>query len=183
MGLLRQHETVLPLEVPDGPILKHLGSEEPAPPETVRSPHNFGKKEAAMFLLKSDIFKDLRQEAVHDISEIAIEEGHDPGSKLFSAGDPAEHFYILVEGRVRINIGKTNQKEYVVGNLGEAFGWSSLVGNKTYTADATCLAPTRLLKINKSDLEKVFDNHERSGRKFYMSLSRQLGQRLMDLHA
>lgn len=135
-----------------------------------------------MFLLKSDIFKDLRQEAINEISEIAVEDSLDTGSKLFTAGDPAEHFYILVEGRVQINIGKTNGKKYFVGNLGEAFGWSSVVGNDTYTAEAICLAPTKLLKINKKSLEKVFDNHERSGRKFYMSLARQLGQRLMDMH-
>jgi CRP-like cAMP-binding protein len=136
-----------------------------------------------MFLLKSDIFKDLRQEAVHDISEIAIEESHVAGSTLFSAGDPADHFYILVEGKVQINIGKNLRKEYIVSNLGEAFGWSSVVGNSTYTAEAVCSAPSKLLKIYKADLETVFDNHERSGRKFYMSLARQLGQRLMDMHA
>ena len=135
-----------------------------------------------MFLLKSDIFKDLRQEAVHDISEIAIEESHDAGSTLFNAGDPANHFYILVEGNVQINIGKSLPKEYVVRNLGESFGWSSVVGNSTYTAEAMCLSPSKLLKIHKGDLETVFDNHERSGRKFYMSLARQLGQRLMDMH-
>jgi hypothetical protein len=76
------------------------------------------KQEAAMFLLKSDIFKDLRQEAVNDISEIAFEEAHEAGSTLFTTGDPADHFYILVEGRVQIKIGKTNCKEYVVGQSG-----------------------------------------------------------------
>ncbi|MCA1961204.1 MAG: cyclic nucleotide-binding domain-containing protein [Desulfomonile sp.] len=82
-----------------------------------------------------------------------------------------------------ITIGETNRKEYLVRNLGEAFGWSSVVGNNTYTAEAKCLAPTVLLKIHKKDLENVFDKHERSGRKFYMSLARQLGQRLMDMHS
>jgi CRP/FNR family transcriptional regulator, cyclic AMP receptor protein len=135
-----------------------------------------------MFLLKSDIFKDMTLDAVNDISEIVVEESHDSGSPLFSAGDLADHFYILMEGKVQISIGKANRKEYVVRNLGEAFGWSSVVGNSTYTAEAMCLAPTKLLKISKTDLEKVFDNHERSGRKFYMGLARQLGQRLMDMH-
>jgi CRP-like cAMP-binding protein len=141
------------------------------------------KKEIVMFLKQSDVFKDMRQEAIHEISEIAVEESHDPGSALFYAGEPADRFYILVEGKVQITIGKTQRREYVVGNLGEAFGWSSVVGNNAYTAEARCLTPTKLLKINKSDLENVFDKHERSGRKFYMSLARQLGQRLIDMHA
>jgi len=140
------------------------------------------RKESVMFLTKSDFFKDLRQEAIHEISEIAVEESHDAGGRLFSPGDPANDFYLLMEGTVRISIGKTNHKEYIVQNLGEAFGWSSVVGNDTYTAEATCMAPTRLLRIRNTDLEKVFENHERSGRKFYLTLARQLGQRLIDMH-
>jgi CRP-like cAMP-binding protein len=136
-----------------------------------------------MFLTKSDFFKGIRQEAINEISEIAAEELYDAGAKLFSPGDPANHFYLLMSGSVRISIGRTNHKEYVVQNLGESFGWSSVVGNDTYTAEATCTVPTRLLKIGKTDLEKVFENHERSGRTFYLTLARQLGQRLIDMHA
>jgi CRP-like cAMP-binding protein len=140
------------------------------------------RKEIIMFLPKSDIFKDLRQEAVHEISEIAVEESHNRGDTLFDSGDPADYFYILVKGSVQLSIGNEVPKEYVVHNLGEAFGWSSIVGNDTYTARAQCLVPTTVLKIPKVGLEKVFDNHERSGRKFYRTLARQLGQRLMDMH-
>jgi len=143
---------------------------------------SLNRKEIVMFPTKSDFFKDMRQEAIHEISEIAVEELYDAGTRLFAPGDPANDFYLLLDGRVRISIGKTNHKEYVVQNLGEAFGWSSVVGNLNYTAEATCMTPTKLLKIHKTDLEKVFENHERSGRKFYLTLARQLGQRLIDMH-
>ena len=135
-----------------------------------------------MFLPKSNIFKDLRQEAINEISEVAVEESYDRGTTLFSAGDAANHFYILVNGSVLLTIGDNVPKEYVVHNLGETFGWSSVVGNQTYTAHAKCLTPAKILKIDKTALEKVFDAHERSGRKFYMRLARQLGQRLIDMH-
>lgn len=135
-----------------------------------------------MFLPMTDFFKDLRQEAINDISEIAAEENHERGSELFLKDDPARNFYILVEGSVLLTIGDEHPKDYLVHNFGEAFGWSSVVGNDRYTAKAVCLTPTKLLKIDKADLERVFDAHERSGRKFYMSLAKQLGQRLMDMH-
>jgi len=139
-------------------------------------------REEAMFLPKSDVFKDLTQEAINEISEIAQEESYEQGTTLFATNDPANHFYILIEGRVRLAIGVKNRTEYLVKNLGEAFGWSSVVGNDRYTAEAQCIAPTKVLKIDKADLERVFDEHERSGRKFYMRLARALGQRLMDMH-
>jgi CRP-like cAMP-binding protein len=135
-----------------------------------------------MFLPKSDVFKELRQEAINEISEIAVRENHDAGAVLFTKGEPATHFYILGQGSVRLTIGEKQPKEYVVANLGEVFGWSSVVGNSAYTASAVCVQPTEVLKIGRAELEKVFDAHERSGRKFYMSVAKQLGQRLIDLH-
>jgi len=135
-----------------------------------------------MFLSRTDIFKHLRQEAINEISEVAVEENHERGAVLFSRGDAARYFYILVDGSVMLILGDEHPKEYVVHNIGEAFGWSSVVGNESFTAKAVCLTPTKLHKIDKGDLERVFDNHPRSGRKFYQSLARQLGQRLMDMH-
>jgi CRP-like cAMP-binding protein len=136
-----------------------------------------------MFIPKIDLFKDLRQEAIDDISRIAVEEAYDQGTILFSPGQPAHHFYILVDGKVRIGIGKNVAMNYVVERLGEAFGWSSVVDRDVYSAEAQCVEPSRCLKIEKESLEKVFDAHERSGRKFYKRLAAELGQRLIDLHA
>ncbi len=135
-----------------------------------------------MFLPKSDVFKDLNHEAINDISEVAYQEIHQPGALLFSAEDPANHFFILVEGSVKLSIGENNRKEYFVKNLGETFGWSSVVGNQCYTAQAECMAPTTLLKISKSDLDSVFDRYEESGRRFYQGLAKSLGRRLIDVY-
>lgn len=136
-----------------------------------------------MFIPKVDLFKDLRQEAIDDISKIAVEEAYAKGTVLFSPGQRADHFYILVDGKVRIGIGKSAEMNYVVQRLGEAFGWSSVVDRDAYSAEAQCVEPTRCLKIHKENLENVFDTHERSGRKFYKRLAAELGQRLIDLHA
>lgn len=136
-----------------------------------------------MFIPKIDLFKDLRQEAIDDISKIAVEESYDKDTVLFSPGQPAHHFYILVDGKVRLGIGKEAKMNYVVARLGEAFGWSSLVDREAYSAEAQCVEPSRCLKIEKELLERVFDAHERSGRKFYKRLAAELGQRLIDLHA
>jgi CRP-like cAMP-binding protein len=135
-----------------------------------------------MFIPKIDLFKDLRQEAIDDISNIAVEESYDKGTILFSPGRPATHFYILVDGKVRLGVGKEAAMNYVVERLGEAFGWSSLVDREAYSAEAQCVEPSRCLKIQKDSLERVFDAHERSGRKFYKRLAAELGQRLIDLH-
>jgi CRP/FNR family transcriptional regulator, cyclic AMP receptor protein len=139
-------------------------------------------KEGAMFLPKSDMFKDLRQEAVSEISEIAAEESHPKGTVLFSAADPATYFYLLVEGKIGLTVGDGPSSHYTVNRIGESFGWSSVVGRDVYSASATCLAPTKVMKIDRAALEKVFDAHARSGRVFYKGLAKAMGERWLDLH-
>lgn len=133
-----------------------------------------------MFVPKTDVFKDLRRETVDEISDIALEESFDKGTVLFSRGDPASHFYILVDGSVRLRIGQQSTIDYVVGNLGEAFGWSSVVDRDAYTASAECLEPTKLMKIDKVRLQEIFDKHPDSGTVFYKRLAQAIGTRLID---
>lgn len=135
-----------------------------------------------MFLPKSDIFKDIRQEAVNDISEIAYEEKHEKGAVLFREGDSARYLFVLVEGKVLLTIGDAATSRYEATKMGELFGWSSAVGRDFYSATAECLAPTTVLKLDKLDLERVFDEHPRSGKVFYRLLAEALGQRWIDLN-
>jgi CRP-like cAMP-binding protein len=139
-------------------------------------------KEAAMFLPKSDIFKDIRQEAINEISEIAYEEKHETGAVLFMEGDPAIYTYVLVEGKVLLTTDDAAAPRYVATEMGDLFGWSSAVGRDFYSATAECLAPSTVLKLDKSDLERVFDEHPRSGKVFYRLLAEALGQRWIDLN-
>jgi CRP-like cAMP-binding protein len=135
-----------------------------------------------MFLPKSDMFKDLRQEAIEDISNIAVEETHTGGTVLFSAGQPARHFYLLVDGMVGLTVGEQASLHYSVTRIGESFGWSSVVGRDVYSATAECVVPTKVMKIDRAMLEKVFDSHARSGRVFYKGLAKAMGERWLDLH-
>ena len=135
-----------------------------------------------MFLPHTKVFKDIRQEAIDDISKIAVEEIHEEGAALFSAGEPAKDFYILVEGTVGLAIGSEATSHYTVSQIGESFGWSSLVGRDCYSANAECLEPTKVIRIGSVELEKVFDAHARSGRVFYRRLAEALGQRWLDVH-
>jgi CRP-like cAMP-binding protein len=135
-----------------------------------------------MFLPRSEVFKDLRQEAISDFSEIAVEETHPKGSVLFCAGDAATCFYLLVDGQVRLTVGEGPSAHYTVDRIGESFGWSSVVGRDAYSATAECLAPTKVMKIDRSKIEKVFDAHARSGRVFYKHLAKAMGQRWLDVH-
>jgi len=132
-----------------------------------------------MFLKEADLFMGLSQETMNEIAKIMVEESYDKGALLFSEGDPAQYFYVLQEGRVRLALGKEAKIDYTVSNPGEAFGWSALVDRPSYTAAAECESPTRLIKIGKEELNKILEKQPGSGMIFFKRLAGALGERLI----
>jgi CRP-like cAMP-binding protein len=135
-----------------------------------------------MFLPKSDIFKQLGHAAVDEISQIASEEIYGEGAILFEPGDPLSHFFILVEGELEVSIGKFVPKKYTVNNLGEFVAWCSLVGIDRCVARIRCSAPTKVLKIEKRNLDRILDAHPRSGLAFYRHLAGDIARQFVTLH-
>jgi len=97
--------------------------------------------------------------------------------------DPADWFYILLTGRIKLSLGQTGQVVYVVSHAGEAFGWSSLVGRPSYSASAECLAASKLLKFDRQKLEKIIEKDPQNGMTLFKSLATILGNRLLHGYA
>lgn len=135
-----------------------------------------------MFLPKSDVFKELEHEAVDEISQIASEQTYERGTILLKRGDPVFHFFILIEGALEVSIGRFVPKKYTVSNLGEFVAWCSLFGIDTCLTNITCTTRTRVLKIEKRDLERILEMHPRSGLTFYRHLAEDIAQQLVALH-
>jgi len=132
-----------------------------------------------MFILEADLFKGMSEEVIKEIGRVTFEESYEEGTFLFKEGDPASNFYILAAGKVKLTIGEEGHITHLVSYPGEAFGWSSLVEHGFYTASAECSAPTRLLRIEKEELDKIFEKHSDSGLLFFKRLAAVVGKRLI----
>ncbi len=132
-----------------------------------------------MIIQEADLLKDLGPEIVNEISKIMIEESYEPGDLIFEAGAPAEHFYILEGGMVRLFIGRKSEISYTVNIEGEAFGWTGLVDRPAYTATAECGAPSKVIKIENKGLTKIFEKDTASGMIFFKRLAGAVVQRLI----
>jgi len=132
-----------------------------------------------MIIQEADLFKDMSPEAVNEISKIMIKESHEPGTFIFEAGAPAGHFYILIEGRVRLSIGTKSEITYTVSTPGEAFGWTGLVDRPTYTATANCVTHSKVMKIDNEKLSKILEKDTASGMMFFKRLAGAVVQRLI----
>lgn len=131
-----------------------------------------------MHLKQTEILRGLDERFTAKMMEVGRESFYEPGSVLFSRGDPALNFFILVEGRIKLSIGDHNNSIYIVNHSGEAFGWSSLVGAYTYTANAKSVAPSTLNVFNRDHMEMILSGDPDSAALFYKNLAHTLGNRL-----
>ncbi|HYZ17619.1 MAG TPA: Crp/Fnr family transcriptional regulator [Candidatus Acidoferrum sp.] len=68
------------------------------------------------------------------------------GETVFAAGDPVDVMYIVLEGRVELDLGKT-QLEIV--EPGGVFGEMALLDGHARSATAVTLEPTRVAAIDR----------------------------------
>jgi CRP-like cAMP-binding protein len=133
-----------------------------------------------MYINQAYLFEGMHDETRKKILESAIEESHAQGEFLFHQDDPARNFYILSEGRVRISVEPQGLLAHVASDPGDVIGWSSIVGNTTYTAFAECLGPVKVSKIEKSQLDRILNEDPVSGMTFFKHLAALIRLRLLE---
>jgi CRP/FNR family cyclic AMP-dependent transcriptional regulator len=125
------------------------------------------------------LFRGMSEETHRKILEAGREEAYAAGAFLFRRGDPAECFYLLREGRVRLGVGESELLAYVSSAPGDVIGWSSLVENEAYTASAECLGAVKVLKIEKGRLDQILQQDPASGMIFFKHVAALVGRRLV----
>lgn len=133
-----------------------------------------------MFFQQGEIFWRLDKTFVGELMEGTDKMSCQKGDMLFEKGGPADNFYVLVKGRVKISLEEAGKVVHTVSHAGEAFGWSSLAGRDSYSASAICSEPTQLMRLSKSHVEKVCDRNPAQGMLFFQRLANVLGGRLLN---
>jgi len=113
-----------------------------------------------------DIFEFLKLDELKDIAALSQIEEYDQGQIVFKDGDKAEKIYMILEGRVSIEIEIASGKRSSVYTLtkGKFFGYPSLLRSRKFTTFARCLDKVKVATMVADDLvNKVFKNDCRRG--------------------
>jgi len=131
-----------------------------------------------MQVKQADILFGLDKGFVGRLMKAGVKSNYEQDKVLFSEGKQAQHFYIVIKGRVKLSIGDQQRSIYIVNHGGEVFGWSALTGRYLYTATATCAAPSTLIVFDRDDVEDIMAADPANGMLFYKNLALTLGNRL-----
>ncbi|MFH1821905.1 MAG: cyclic nucleotide-binding domain-containing protein [Methanobacteriota archaeon] len=117
-------------------------------------------------LKRMDIFEFLRLNELADIAELANVEEFEQGDFIFKEGDEADKIYMVLEGRVSIEIEASLGKRISVYTMtkGRFFGYPSLLRTKRFMTYAHCLDKVKVVTIVADELvNKIFKKDCRRG--------------------
>jgi len=132
-----------------------------------------------MYFKQSDFFSGMAHSFVKDLMEKAEKAAYESGDIIFREGDPTRYFYILIKGHIKLLIGDDAHTVFVIDHPGECFGWSSLINRSRYSASAVCVAPTNLMRLEKTHFRATLERHPADGLLFMERVAGMIGDRLL----
>ena len=99
---------------------------------------------------------------------------------LFREGGAADGFYLLLHGKVALEIETPERPRLTIQTLGpgEVLGWSWLLPSHRWHLDARAVKETRAIVIEAAALRRAFEAHPADGVRFLTALLPIIGQRL-----
>jgi CRP/FNR family transcriptional regulator, cyclic AMP receptor protein len=98
------------------------------------------------------------------------------GAVLIQQGAPVEQLYILVDGRLSVEIGNSVQIATLM--AGEVIGEISFVDSRAPLASVVAQVPSIVISIEKSILKKKLESDSQFGSRFYHAVALFLADRL-----
>jgi uncharacterized membrane protein len=88
-----------------------------------------------------------------------------PRQRIFKAGDPADHGYVVMSGKAQVAATDEDQQEVIVDEPihGDFFGFASMLQETEHQTTAVALEETVCLEIGRDDLEELLKRRPMAG--------------------
>jgi CRP-like cAMP-binding protein len=120
------------------------------------------------------LFSGLTPASVADLLDHASVRSYDRDSLLFSAGDPADRFFVVVEGAVKLSVVDADGNETIIEIIGagNSFAEAAMFGPGRFPVNAEAIAGVRLITIEASTFLRKLEENRRLGLDMLASLGR-----------
>lgn len=137
------------------------------------------KEQIKMVLSQFSLFRDLDDEELSKIVEIAISREWKKNSHVFLQGDPLINVYFIYEGKVKIYKSDSSGREQIVAILksGEMFPHVGFFRKGEYPAFAEIIEKSNLVVVPIDQFEKVLIDHPM----LCIKVFKVLGEKIIDL--
>lgn len=112
------------------------------------------------------------------VAAVAHLRDHARGDVIFTEGDDADVFIVVIEGRVKVSKATPAGKEIIleIFGAGDALGAMAVYESMRFPASATALEPTHCLRIARRDFFQLLEQHPALVRALLSGLSLRLAE-------
>jgi len=125
-------------------------------------------------------FAGLDPVLVYEMVAKAEERSYDLGEMLVREGRPAEEFFLVLDGKVALEVGAADREVITVETIGrgELLGWSWLVPPYRWRFDARATKPTQVIAINAATARYALAAHPAFAYQFLLKFLPVIAERL-----
>lgn len=130
----------------------------------------------ADLLSKVELFSELDEEGLTRVADVIQVRSLARDTTVFHAGDPADAFYIISSGKVKIIVTSTDGKDFILTVLGagQVFGEMALLEPAPRSATVITSTPAEILVLLREDFHRLLNNSPSLSRGLLVILSRRL---------
>ena len=142
---------------------------------------NPGQKFDQLDYLKThSIFKGVTDEQIKILSSYAHLRHYEPGDCLFKQGESADHFYIVVSGRVSVEVPAIYGPPLIVQTIADegVLGWSWLIPPYRWAFEAIAQNETDVIELDGAALRNACEVDPALGYQLMKSFAGLMSQRL-----
>ena len=128
----------------------------------------------------NEILQDLTAAQLDQLSGASTTQRFEAGKRIFRAGEPAGHFYLIAEGQVGLETFVSERGPVTVDKLdvGDSLGWSWLFPPFRWHFDAVALEPVRLITFDGKLLREMCEADHDLGYKLLNRIAGAMVQRI-----
>jgi CRP-like cAMP-binding protein len=129
-------------------------------------------------------FNDMNQEYVQLLQPLFEQYSCPSGATVIEQGQPADYLYLIVDGKVQVTYKPYDGTPITVGHVEKdgVFGWSAVVGSRTYTSSVTAIEDLDTYRIHGNELRKLCVDHPEAGREILERIASAVSSRWTNSH-
>jgi CRP-like cAMP-binding protein len=134
-------------------------------------------------LRSAAMFQSLTPGVAHEILADCIIEAHPPDTELFHQGDPADAFYLVLDGWVKVNRVQPNGAQTIIGvfTRGQAFAEAIAIAGGVYPAAGQTVTRARVIRVNAENIRRIITARPEIALAMIASTSQHLHQLMQQL--
>lgn len=130
------------------------------------------------------IFKDMSEEHMQLLQRLFERYSFRSGTVVVQQGAPAEYLYLVISGKAQVSFKPYDGSPITISHVSKdgLFGWSAVVGSRTYTSSVTAIEDLETYRIRGNRLRNLCMEYPEAGRDILERLAGAVSSRWKNAH-